>query len=73
MLTPSVVPRVTTPQAPPLRCCIIWRRALHYWDGRVHRCWDFFCRAPFEDAERIVLQDQSALGLSNEDYQVRQG
>lgn len=65
MMTPSVLARATTPQAPPLRCCIIWRR--------VHHCWDFFCRAPLHDAERIVLHDQIAMGLSNEDYQVRRG
>lgn len=64
MVTPSVLARVTTPQVP--RCgCIIWRR--------VEGCWDFFCRAPFHDAERIVLHDQIAMGLSNADYQVRRG
>lgn len=65
MLTPAVLARVTTPQVPPLRCCIIWRR--------IYGCWDFFCRAPFDGAEQIVEYDRLQMGLSHEDYQVRRG
>jgi hypothetical protein len=55
MLTPSVLARVTLPQVPPVppvRCCIIWKR--------VYGCWDFFCRASFDEAEQIVEYDRLA-------------
>jgi hypothetical protein len=67
MLTPSVFAVLTRrPEPdPPVRCCIIWRR--------VHHHWDFFCRAPLSDAERIVDHDCREMGLENEDYQVWRG
>jgi hypothetical protein len=49
----------------PQGVCVIWRRK----DG----CWDYLCRAPFFDVERIVWLDQSAEGTTLEQYQVRKG
>jgi hypothetical protein len=72
MLTPSVFAALTRrPEPdPPVRCCIIWRRA-ELANGA--RSWDFFCRAPLSDAERIVDHDCREMGLENEDYQVWRG
>ena len=44
---------------------VVWRR--------VHGCWQFFCRSPISDAERIVLHDLIEMGLCHEDYEVKQG
>jgi hypothetical protein len=66
MLTPSVFTTTPRPEPdPPVTCCIIWRR--------VHERWDFFCRAPLHDAERIVAHDCREMGLEHDDYQVRRG
>jgi hypothetical protein len=64
MLTPAVL-AVVAPEPPPDTVVIIWRR--------VQGCWHFFCRAPVSEAERIILHDLIQMGLSHEDYEVKQG
>jgi hypothetical protein len=73
MLTPAVfslmLPAIV--DLPPEPVCIVWRRL--YYPARDGYCWYFFCKAPLSDVERIVHHDQIAMGLPNEDYQVRRG
>lgn len=64
MLTPAVLAAVA-PEPSPEQVVVIWRR--------VQGCWQFFCRAPVSNAERIVLHDRVQMGLSHEDYEVKQG
>ena len=63
MLTPAalaaVVPAGAVEGAP---VCVIWRRL----DG----CWDYVCRAPDVDVERIIMLDQFDLGTKRHDYRV---
>jgi hypothetical protein len=46
--------------------CVIWRR-----DQR--GCWDYVCRAPDFDVERIIWLDVFQSGTTQDDYQVTQG
>jgi hypothetical protein len=66
MFTPAVLAH--TSQAvdrEPAPACVIWRR--------VHLRWDFFCKAPAHDAERIIRHDRVEMGLVDEDYEVTIG
>lgn len=66
MLTPAVLAAlVPAPEPLPEPVVIIWRR--------VHGCCDFFCKAPASDAERIIWHDLVQMGLSHDDYEVKQG
>lgn len=66
MLTPAVFSPVVRTGVDRNTVCVIWRRSK---EG----CWDYFCRAPLFDVERIVWIDQRANDLLNEDYEVKQG
>lgn len=68
MLTPAVISRAVVPDgyyegAPVV---VIWR--LHEKTG-----WDYVCRAPDHDVERIILLDQFDRGTKRRDYKVTQG
>jgi hypothetical protein len=66
MFTPAVlavVPRSLDREPEP--ACVVWRR--------VHSRWDFFCKAPAHDAERIIRHDRVEMGLVDEDYEVTIG
>lgn len=65
MLTPAVLARVGRPGTADNPVCVVWRRTLGGWD--------YFCRSPLFDIERIVWMDQRDTGLSNEDYKVTRG
>jgi hypothetical protein len=65
MFTTAVLSVMPASEPPPEPVAVIWRR--------VHGCWHFFCKAPFSDAERIVLHDLCEMGLGHEDYEVKQG
>jgi hypothetical protein len=66
MMTPAVLAVVIpTVEPEPSPACVVWRR--------VHGCWDFFCKAPSEDAERIIRWDRVQMMLVDEDYEVTIG
>jgi hypothetical protein len=66
MLTPAVLAVVSRSlDREPAPACVIWRR--------VHQHWDFFCKAPAEDAERIIRYDRVQMMLVDEDYEVTIG
>jgi hypothetical protein len=63
MMTPAVLARVVhTGYFEGAALCVIWRRL----DG----CWDYVCRAPHFDAERLIMLDQQDRGTKRRDYQV---
>ncbi len=66
MAMPVILALVSEPitQAP-TGVCVIWRR--------VHHHWDFFCKAPASDTERIIRHDKGQMGLVDEDYEVTIG
>jgi hypothetical protein len=66
MLTPAVFAPVVAAEPDARAVVVIWRRT----NGRG---WDYFCRAPFHDVERIVWLDRFQTGSVNEDYEVRRG
>jgi hypothetical protein len=66
MFTPAVLaaaPRLCDHTRVP--SCVIWRR--------VHGHWDFFCKAPAADTERIIRLDRGQMLLVDEDYEVTIG
>jgi hypothetical protein len=66
MFTPAVLAIAPSPvEHEPLPTCVIWRR--------VHHRWDFFCKAPASDAERIIRHDKGQMELVDEDYEVTIG
>jgi hypothetical protein len=66
MFTPAVLAVVIpTVEPEPSPACVVWRR--------VHQHWDFFCKAPAYDAERIIRHDRRQMGLVDEDYEVTIG
>jgi hypothetical protein len=66
MLTSTVFAPVAAADPDAHVVVVIWRRT----HGRG---WDYFCRAPLHDVERIVLLDRFLTGSVNEDYEVRRG
>jgi hypothetical protein len=67
MFTPAVlacvVPSGELQQAP---VCVIWR------NGETAG-WDYVCRAPDFDVERVIMLDQFDRGTKRRDYKVTQG
>lgn len=59
-ITPDLVVRESA------QVCVIWRRDRS-------GCWDYVCRAPDFDVERIIWQHTFELGTQREDYKVTQG
>jgi hypothetical protein len=67
MLTPAVLeaaPRIVEEQ--PMPACVIWRRSCRFG-------WDYMCRAPQFDVERVIWSDRFDRGTETDDYKVTQG
>jgi hypothetical protein len=65
MFTLAVLAPASRPVLEPVPTCVIWRR--------VHQRWDFFCKAPASDTERIIRHDKGQMDLMDEDYEVTIG
>jgi hypothetical protein len=65
MFTLAVLAPASRPVHSPVPTCVIWRR--------VHSRWDFFCKAPAADTERIIRHDRVQMLLVDEDYEVTIG
>jgi hypothetical protein len=65
MLTPAVFACATSPGVELNPICVIWKRS--------KGSWDYLCRAPLFEVERIVWLDRHDQGTAAEDYEVRRG
>jgi hypothetical protein len=67
MFTPAVLARVVlSDDVQDAPVCVIWRRDQA-------GCWDYVCRAPDFDVERIIWLDVFQSGTTQDDYKVTQG